>query len=80
MKFYQYNDFDHKSRCKVLIEDALFVNFSVRFGHALVLLLVFNPLIHDVPKWSGTLKKSCSICCNVFEVCQTILGHYTLKD
>ena len=31
-----------------------------------------NPLMHNVPKWS-------SICCKMFEVCLTILGHYALK-
>ena len=38
-----------------------------------------NPLIHNVPKWSDTHLKSCSICCKIFKVCLTILGHYALK-
>ena len=33
-----------------------------------------NPLMHNVPKWSDILQKSCS-----FKVCLTILGHYALK-
>ena len=39
----------------------------------------FNPLMHNVPKWSDRLLKSCSICCKIFKVCLTILGHYALK-
>ena len=40
---------------------------------------LFNPLMHNVPKWSDTLQKSCSKCCKLFKVCLTILGHYALK-
>ena len=40
---------------------------------------LFNPLMHNAPKWSDTLKKSCSICCKIFKVCLTILGRYALK-
>ena len=40
---------------------------------------IFNPLMHNVPKWSDTLYKSCSIFCKIFKVCLTILGHYALK-
>ena len=39
----------------------------------------FNPLMHNIPKWSDTLQKSCSICRKIFKVCLTNLGHYTLK-
>ena len=35
-----------------------------------------NHLMHNVPKWSDTLQKSCS---KIFKVCLTILGHYALK-
>ena len=40
---------------------------------------IFNPLMHNVPKWSDTLQKSCSKCCKIFRVYLTILGHYALK-
>ena len=40
---------------------------------------VFNSLIYNVPKWSNTLQKSRSICCEIFKVRLTILGHYALK-
>ena len=40
----------------------------------------FNPLMHNVPKWSDTLLKSCSIYCKIFKVCLTILGQYALKS
>ena len=36
-------------------------------------------LMHNVPKWSDRLSKSCSKCCKIFKVCLTILGHYALK-
>ena len=35
--------------------------------------------MHNIPKWSDTLLKSYCICCKIFKVCQTILGHYALK-
>ena len=38
-----------------------------------------NPLMHNVPKWSDTLEKSCGKCCKIFKVCLTILGHYALN-
>ena len=44
----------------------------------LQLLYHFNTLMHNVPKRSDTLKKSCSICCKIFNACLTILGRYTL--
>ena len=34
--------------------------------------------MHNVPNWSGTLKKSCSKYCKIFKVCLKILGHYAL--
>ena len=40
---------------------------------------VFNPLMHNVLKWSDTLQKSCSICCKIFKVCLTILRRYALR-
>ena len=41
---------------------------------------VFNPLIHNVAKWSDKLEKSCSFfCCKIFKVYLTILVHYALK-
>ena len=40
---------------------------------------LFSPLMHNVPKWSDTLSRSCSICCKIFKVCLTILGYYALK-
>ena len=39
-----------------------------------------NPLMHNVPKWSDTLQKSCSKCCKIFKVRLTILEHYALKS
>ena len=36
-------------------------------------------LMHNAPKWSGTLQKSCSIWCKILKVCQTILGRYYIK-
>ena len=38
-----------------------------------------NPLMHNVPTWSDTLQKSCSICCKIFKVSLTISGNYALK-
>ena len=35
--------------------------------------------MHNVPKWSDRLKKSCSKCCKIFKVCLTFLEHYALK-
>ena len=32
---------------------------------------IFNPLMHNVPRWSGTLL--------IFKVCLTISGHYALN-
>ena len=32
-----------------------------------LLFIVFNPLMHNVPKWSDTLYKSFSICTKIFE-------------
>ena len=52
------------------------------FYHSLYNLFVikkFNPLMLNVPKWYDTLLKSCSICCKIFKVSLTILGHYALK-
>ena len=40
---------------------------------------MFNPLMHNVPKRSDALLKSCSICCKILKVCLNILGHYALK-
>ena len=31
------------------------------------LFLNFSPLMHNYPKWSDTLSKSCSICCKIFK-------------
>ena len=39
----------------------------------------FNPLMHNVPKWSNTLLKSCSKWYKISKVCLTILQHYALK-
>ena len=39
-----------------------------------------NPLLLNVVKWSGTLSKSCSICCKIFKVCMTILRHCEVED
>ena len=41
----------------------------------IVSLFSLKLLTHNVPKWSDTLSKSCSI----FKVCLTILRHYALK-
>ena len=38
-----------------------------------------NRLMHNVPKSSDTLSKSCSKFCKILKVCLTILGHYELK-
>ena len=43
-------------------------------------LRVFNPLMHNVPKWSDTLLKSCSICCKILKVCLTILWQCEVKS
>ena len=49
--------------------------------HPFLNLLQFlvNPLMHNVPKWSDTVKRFCSKCCKIFKVCLAILGHYALK-
>ena len=39
----------------------------------------FDPLMHNVTKWSDTVLKSCSKCCKIFKLCLTILGHYELN-
>ena len=36
--------------------------------------------MQNVPKWSDTLKKFCSIFCKIVKVWLTILEHYALKD
>ena len=36
-------------------------------------------LMHNFPKWSDTLWKSCNKCCKIFKVCLTILRYYALK-
>ena len=33
--------------------------------------------MHNIPKWSGTIQNSCSICYKIFKVCLTGFGHYT---
>ena len=38
-----------------------------------------NPLMHNVPKWSDILLKSCSKYCKILKVCLNILGHYALN-
>ena len=38
----------------------------------------FNPLMHNAPKCSDTLKKSCSICYKISKVGLTILRRYAL--
>ena len=40
-----------------------------------------NPLMHNFPKWSNTHKWSNTngICCKIFKVCLTILGHSAWK-
>ena len=38
-----------------------------------------NPLIDNIPQWSYTLLKSCSIFCKILKVSLTILGHFALK-
>ena len=37
---------------------------------------LFNPLMHNVPKWSETLSKSWSKCFKIFNVCLTSFGRY----
>ena len=39
--------------------------------------LPFNAF--NVPKWSDTLYKSCSIYCKTFKVCLAIFGRYVFK-
>ena len=38
----------------------------------------FNPLMHNTPKWSDTLKKSHSKCCKIVNVDPDILRRYVL--
>ena len=38
----------------------------------------FNSLMHNVLKWSDTLRKSWGIC-SIFKWCLTIFGHYVLQ-
>ena len=35
--------------------------------------------MYNIPEWSDTLEKSCSICCKIFNVCLTILEGHALK-
>ena len=42
------------------------------------LCLIFNLLMHNVPKQLGTLQKSCSICCKTFKVSDH-LGSFCIK-
>ena len=37
-----------------------------------------NPSMHNFPKWSDTLQKTCSNCCKIFKACVTILRRYAL--
>ena len=37
-------------------------------------------IMHNVWKWSGTLWKSCNICCKIFKVCLTISKNYASKN
>ena len=39
----------------------------------------YENLMHNIPKWADTFKKSCSICCKVFKVCVTIFRCNELK-
>ena len=42
-------------------------------------MIGINPLMHNVPKWSDALLKSCSKCRKIFKLRLTMLGHYVLK-
>ena len=33
----------------------------------------FKPFMHNIPKWSDTLLKFCSICCKIFKVSEILL-------
>ena len=35
-----------------------------------------NTLMNNTQKWSDILQKSYSICCNIFQLCLIVLGHY----
>ena len=63
---------------KSLVQPTLFLLKDLHLVVHLALLL-FNPFMHNVPKWSDALLKSCSICCKIFKMCLTILGQYALK-
>ena len=39
----------------------------------------FNPLMYNIPKWSGTLENLAANAEKIFKVYLTILGHYALK-
>ena len=45
----------------------------------ILLQLLFIPLMHNIPKWSDTLWKFCSIYCKILKVCLTILERSALK-
>ena len=38
----------------------------------------FNPLLHNVEKWSNILQKSCEHR-KIFKVCLAIFQHYAIK-
>ena len=40
--------------------------------------LMWDPLIHNISKWSDTISKSCSKCWKTSNVCLTILRQYAL--
>ena len=39
-------------------------------------VISFNPLMHNVPKWSDTLQKSCSKFCKTFEILLTSVSDH----
>ena len=44
------------------------------------ILVLFKSLMHNFPKWSDTLYKSCGKLCKIFKRCLTILGSYAGKS
>ena len=40
---------------------------------------ILNLLMNNVPKWSGTLWKSCSICLQIFKVCLASIGTLSIN-
>ena len=54
----------------VIVFIATFLKFATETFAILVLSFNTDTVMYNDPKWSYTLKKSCSKCCKIFKVCE----------